>query len=289
MRTLRSLIPASMKPALRSLWYWPADVIGWLKGRDSLTPPRSLIFVGDGDFKATGQEFKRYIVEIGGLKPDERVLDVSSGIGRMAVPLTDYLSANGEYQGFDIVEVGVNWCRGHISSRFKNFHFQHIDVYNKTYNQKGRTAARDFRFPFDDGRFDFVLLTSVFTHMMPADLQHYLSEISRVLRIGGRCLITFFLLNPESRGLLRGGRSTLDFRYEVEGCLITDKGNPEAAIAYDEDAVRRLYAARGLGISEPVRYGSWCGRSAFLSYQDIIFAAKTASFPPEKVSRPVAC
>lgn len=276
MRSLRSLIPPSLKPALRRIWYWPADVIGRLRGRDELTPPRSLIFVGDGDFRKTGQEFRRYMIELGGLRPEHRMLDVGSGIGRMAVPLTGYLAPPGEYRGIDIVEAGVKWCADHVTPRFPHFQFRQIDVYNQIYNPKGRLAARDYRFPFEDGRFDFVLLTSVFTHMMPADLQHYLSEIARVLRPGGRCLITWFLLNAESRGLLRAGRSTLDFAHEVEGCLTTDKRNPEAAIAYEEAAVRAMYAARGLAVEEPPRYGSWCGRDRYLSYQDIVLANRQA-------------
>jgi ubiquinone/menaquinone biosynthesis C-methylase UbiE len=232
-----------------------------------------MIFVG-GNFEEAGEEFKKYFIELGGLRQDERILEVGCGIGRMAVPLTSYVSREGEYWGFDIVKVGIEWCREKISSRFGNFHFQYVDVRNKNYNPLGAKHARDFRFPFEDQYFDFVLVTSVFTHMLPSDVENYLSEISRVLRVDGRCLITFFLLNAESEDLIRAGRSTWDFRHRIDGCLTVDEINPEAAIAYNEGLVRKLLANCGLRIIAPIHYGSWCQRDAFLSYQDIVVARK---------------
>ena len=41
---------------------------------------------------------------------------------------------------------------------------------------------------------DVAFLTSVFTHMLPEDVEHYLDELARVLKPGGRTLITWFLL-----------------------------------------------------------------------------------------------
>ena len=62
------------------------------------------------------------------------------------------------------------------------------------------------------------------------------------------------------------------FRHEIDGCLAIDENKPESAIAYDEDIVRSLYAKYGFDLKDPIRYGSWCGRSDFLSYQDIVLA-----------------
>lgn len=139
-------------------------------------------------------------------------LHAGCGIGRMAVPLTGYLSAEGSYEGFDIVPEGVRWCQENITPKYPNFRFQIADVHNDRYHPEGSQKASEYRFPYADGSFDFVFLTSVFTHMLPQDMENYLSEISRILRSGGRCLITFFLLNAESLKLIEMGASDLDFQ-----------------------------------------------------------------------------
>jgi SAM-dependent methyltransferase len=244
------------------------------RGDDSMVPPPALDFVGGADFEGVGREFKEHFIRYGGLRPDSRVLDVGCGIGRMAVPLTDYLNPAGGYWGFDIVETGIRWCRSRISKRFANFHFEHADVYNEMYNQRGGVAAREYRFPYESDFFDLVFLTSVFTHLLPADLEHYLSEIARVLKPGGRSVITFFVLNAQSRALIASGASTRNIRHDWNGCWVEDPRHPEAAVGYDEARVRTYFDARGLTIVEPIHYGSWCGRQPFVSYQDLVVATK---------------
>ncbi|MCX7097737.1 MAG: methyltransferase domain-containing protein [Methylococcales bacterium] len=276
-KLLIRFIPNILKPILKKIYYFLIDLIDKLKHRNSMIPPRSMNFVGDGDFTKIGQEFKTYFVELANLQPCGRVLDVGCGIGRMAIPLTNYLSQEGEYWGFDIVEKGIEWCQSRISPKFSNFHFQHSDVYNNNYNPNGKVKAQDFQFPFEDEFFDFVFLTSVFTHMLPSDVENYLSEISRVLKIEGKCLITIFILNEESEKLIRSGHSTLDFRYEINDCLTTNKNNPEAAIAFKEEFVISLFHKYGLKITQPIYYGSWCQRDSFLTYQDVIIATKNKS------------
>src|SRR5205085_6486747 len=65
---------------------------------DELLPPPALARSVGGEFRATGAEFLRYFIELGGLRPTEHVLDVGCGVGRMAVPLTGYLDAGGRYE-----------------------------------------------------------------------------------------------------------------------------------------------------------------------------------------------
>ncbi|QQO57661.1 MAG: class I SAM-dependent methyltransferase [Thiohalocapsa sp. PB-PSB1] len=242
-----------------------------------MIPPRSMIFVGDGDFEKIGEEFKKYFIELANLQSSDRVLDVGCGIGRMAIPLTNYLSRDGEYCGFDIGKNGIKWCQSRISPKFSNFYFQHSDVYNKHYNPNGKIQAQNYRFPFDDESFDFVFLTSVFTHMLPSDLENYLSEISRVLKHEGKCLITFFILNEESENLVRSGSSSLNFNHKMQGCMTISENDPERAIAYSEEFIFRLFKKYGLQISLPIHYGSWCKRDTFLTYQDLVIAAKRPS------------
>jgi SAM-dependent methyltransferase len=260
----------------RKIKFLIADTVDFLLDRrDKLTPPKGMIFVGSRRYyKKIGKEFLQYFIELGDLKPKERVLDVGCGIGRMAVPLTKYLDKEGSYEGFDIVKKGSNWCRKKISCNYPNFSFQLADIYNRNYNKKGRFKASEYKFPYENECFDFLFLTSVFTHMQPQDMENYFCEISRVLKRGGRCLITFFLLNEESFQLINSGKSTLDFKYQLGKYRTQDPYIPEAAICYDEQFILGLYEKYGLKIKQSIHYGSWCGRAKFLSYQDIIIALK---------------
>ena len=267
-------IPWPIKWSARRPYYFVMDTIDLLLGRrDELAPPRRM-GVGGGDFRKQGEEGLKYFVELCGLKPDERVLDIGCGSGRMAFPLTGYLDKRGSYEGFDIVADEINWDRIKITAKYPNFHFQLADIYNKAYNPKGKYKASEYKFPFGNGSFDFIFLTSVFTHMLPQDMENYFSEIARVLKRDGRCLITFFLLNTESIRLIETKSSLLDFQYRFKRYWTIDKNAHEAAVAYDEKFIRGLYEKYGLSIAEPISYGSWCKRKKFLNYQDIVIAIK---------------
>jgi SAM-dependent methyltransferase len=242
--------------------------------KNDLLPPEELVAFIGGDFKENGEHFFRLFTELGGLEQNERVLDVGCGVGRIAVPLTRYLNQEGSYEGFDIYKPLIDWCVKHISKQSPNFHFQLADIYSKQYNPAGKYTAAEYRLPFDSESFDFVLVTSVFTHMLPHDVRNYLFEISRVLKVGGRAFATYFLLNPESLDYIEADKSSLDFQYTFENHRILNKDIPEYAVAYDEQFIQGLYKRYGLDISGPVHYGAWCGRQNFLSYQDIIIAHK---------------
>ncbi|MCZ6853978.1 MAG: class I SAM-dependent methyltransferase [Gammaproteobacteria bacterium] len=236
-------------------------------------PPKKLVDEIGGDYIAVGNDFFQHFRQLVGVSPDRDVLDVGCGRGRMAVPFTKYLEPTNRYCGFDVNPAAIRWCRKHITSRHPNFEFDVADLRSVRYNPRGRHLAHEYRFPWDDDSFDFVFLTSVFTHMLPRDVQYFfLDEIVRVLRSGGKCLITFFLLNDESLALSQQGKSTQDFKHAVDGCRVVDRDVPEAAVSYLESDVRGFFESRRLSIDEPIRYGSWCGRPEHLSYQDIVVA-----------------
>lgn len=259
----------------KQIYYFPIDTVDLFSGRrDPLTPPRRIINVGAGDFRDIGEEFLRYFQQFGDLKPNESVLDVGCGVGRMAVPLTGFLNEDGGYEGFDIVKRDIDWCNKNIVPKCPNFHFQHVDILNRHYNPRGKYDAAKYSYPYQSGTFNFVFLTSVFTHMMPQEMENYFYEVSRVLRKGGKCLVTFFLLNEESSKLIDRGKSTLSFKYDFGNYRVIDRDVPETAVAYDEQYIRILYKKYGITIIDPTYYGSWCGRQDFLSYQDIIVATK---------------
>lgn len=245
------------------------------RNADPLIPPDQYYSVGGGDPNLIGKEFLDYFVELGELKPTDRVLEIGAGTGRIARSLVQYLD-QGSYSGLEITANAVAWCKKAYKDH-RNFSFIHADIYNKNYNAKGKFLAREYQLPYESESFDFIFLTSVFTHMLPQDVEHYVSEISRVLKKGGRCFATFFLLNGESLLNMNVGLSNINFTFPVSGlpgCLSHLKDNQEAAIAYPESYASRLFADHGLTPDGPVHLGSWCGRRQFRSFQDIIVVRK---------------
>jgi SAM-dependent methyltransferase len=243
-----------------------------------LVPPRRLDFVGHSDFVETGDEFLGQFVELGGLQPGHKVLDVGCGIGRMARPLTGYLTREGSYDGFDVNRDAVGWCRRRYA-RHANFRFRVADLYNRRYNRGGAHAASEYRFPYEDERFDFAIVASVMTHLLEADAEHYLAEVQRVLKPGGRALTTWFLLEHDSRRRIAAGESGLAFLDPENHVAVVSEDVPEEAVAYDEGWVYDHVREVGLAIVEPVHPGSWCGREDARSFQDIVVVEKVGEHP----------
>lgn len=283
--TIKRYTPKVIKLILNNIYYFVIDIIEFiLNQRDSLMPPSRMRFDGPKDassFKRNGEEFLNYYKELCALKPEEKILDVGCGIGRKTIPLTKYLHANGTYEGFDIIKQGVDWCEKNISSKYSQFHFKHVDIFNKEYNPTGKIDPSEFKFPYEDNYFDLVVLGSVFTHMLPADVSNYIKEVARVLKIGGRSLITYFLLDEEAIKLIDAKDSKaysgrkLDFKYKRENYRTIDQSLPELAVAYELPFIVDLYKNNGLLIHNQIYYGSWCGRDKFMGNQDMIVSEKT--------------
>jgi SAM-dependent methyltransferase len=190
-------------------------------------------------------------------------------LGVLALPLTQYLDDSGRYDGFDIAAGRVRKCRDKITPFYPNFRFQSADIYNTSYNPTGTFKASEYKFPYQDGLVDVVLARSVFTHMLPAEVDNYMFEIARTLKPGGRFLATFFLFNAATPpNVLR------KFPYDFRTHRTRRQDVPEAAVSYEERFIRAMYEKHGLRIVEPIRFGSASGSETPLSRQDIIIAEK---------------
>jgi SAM-dependent methyltransferase len=248
------------------LWVW----VRTGKYRDE--PPPWLRFEGPADqnWRRSGDSVKAELVELAGLTPESRVLDVGSGNGRVAMALTGLLRPPGSYDGLEIVKPGVDWCRAAITARWPYFRFHHADIANRAYNPRGKTPASEYRFPFPDGTFDLVVLVSVFTHLLPDDAGRYLAEIRRVLRADGRCLGSWFIYDDMAGLPADGGQS---FPVVLDGYALADAEVPEAAVAYRDRELQQLHAAAGLNIVS-VRDGYWRDRTwrpeGDSGYQDFV-------------------
>ena len=215
-------------------WYLRAAYIDlrlFLTGkRDPELPPLRLRKdVGLGDFRTIGEASRRLLLRHG-LKPDDRVLDVGCGIGRVAIPLTAVLSPRGAYEGFDVNRAWIRWCSRNITPRHPRFRFTAVSVANTHYGRGGVDAAA-FRFPYDDASFDFVFAMSLFTHMNRAGVERYLAEAHRVLRPGGTLVASFFFAGPDVRD------AALDFRVDRGDHRLLSEDDPDWAIAFDPSLV----------------------------------------------------
>jgi SAM-dependent methyltransferase len=232
-------------------------------------PPPELLSCGDGDYRAIGAEFLRHFVERGGLQPGDRVLDIGCGVGRMAVPLTQYLETGGSYDGVDVDAAALAWCSRTITPAYPTFRFQPLDVAHPLYHPAGTQPAESMVLPFPDGSIDMVLLVSVLTHLELPAIARYGAEISRVLAPGGRCFATAFLLNAPARAGIAAGLARPPFPDQPEAVLIAHPEVPLAAIAFDEDLLLGTLLGAGLQRRRPAAYGNWSGREGGVSFQDI--------------------
>lgn len=260
---------------IRRVYYFPIDFIERITGkRIPFTPPKGRVFIGSGDFIKQGNNILKQLVELGGLNKSDRVLDIGCGIGRLAVPLTSYLHNNGSYEGFDVVKSGIIWCKKNISTKFPNFRFTHIDLKNDLYNLETEKQAKDFVFPYKDNEFDFVFLTSVFTHMMPLDIEAYLKQIHRVLKKNGHCFVTFFIMNKKSHQLMKSSDG-LKFNYSFGNYYLHNPKVKEANVALDEEYLDTLFSKIGF-IVENKYFGYWSGleKKKAIDFQDIVVLKK---------------
>lgn len=275
-KKLKYLLPVPVKKTLKYFFYLFQDIVNYIKGTNLKGyPPKRLNFVGSSEFKKVGDEFVKYFKEWGSLKSSDIVLDIGCGIGRIAIPLTKYLTS-GELYGFDIDQRGIEWCKKNISKKFSNFHFQYVDIFNKYYNKKGKIHADKFSFPYENHKFDFIFATSVFTHMLPEQINQYLAEISKVLKPGGKCFLTWFSIDEYAQKNILEHRSNCNFIYPYKEDLAfySHKNVPEAEIGYKENWIVKQLRKTGLGENLKIYHGSWSNRKKSYSYQDIFASEK---------------
>jgi SAM-dependent methyltransferase len=113
-----------------------------------------------------------------GLRQDQHLIDVGCGSGRLAVPLSSYLT--GKYSGFDVVADLIDYARkkvGRPDWRFETIN--HIGI------------------PEPDACADMVCFFSVLTHLLHEQSYWYLEEAKRVLKPGGRMVISFLDFSEE--------------------------------------------------------------------------------------------
>jgi ubiquinone/menaquinone biosynthesis C-methylase UbiE len=274
-RQIYYLLSPKLRRLVRRMYYFPIDLYEKISHkRDDITPPKGKIFIGPGDFLKIGEKLKNDFVIYGGLQPHHYVLDIGCGIGRIAIPLTKYLNSNSKYEGIDIVKEGIDWCQKKINPKYPNFNFTHIDLQNDLYNLETQNKASEFKFHFSDSSFDFIILTSVFTHMQEADVINYLGEISRLLKKGGKCFVTFFIIDEHAKSFLNSSSKPF-FPFEFDHYYLHNEKVKDANIAYKSDFIFPLISSKGLETKFHHK-GWWCGndKNNCVDFQDVLILEK---------------
>jgi len=228
-----------------------------------------------GFVDGAGDEFYAYLRLLAGLTDASRVLDLGCGCGLLELSL-EKNGWTGDLVGVDIHGPSVRWCQRRISTRVPSFRFMHADIYNAAYWRTGQHDARTWLAQFDETGFDCLVAKSLFTHMLPDELDVYLSDIPKRLHPGGKALLTAFLLDDEQDRLQSAGRSSLTFSRPSPDSrhAVRSLAAPTAAVAYDAGFLLDRLRSNGLDPADGVHYGTWSGRPDALSYQDIIVAVR---------------
>jgi SAM-dependent methyltransferase len=271
------------KATLRSIVHATYDRLDQQRNVNPLVPPRQINpnigFIPRRsayaqDFIASGARIAEMLVTYADLQPDQSVLDIGCGIGRVARALTTVIQSSGEYHGFDVDPKAVAWCRKAYRP-YPNFSFAYAPV--GYLNVKGVAPVRgeDFVFPYPDGTIDLAFSVSVYTHLSLSVVDHYLAETARVLRPGGTCVNTFFVIDHFAATAMQNGTADRSYRDLGDGTYLCVPSDPNLGIGFTPKVVEQLHSAHGLAIDSPVRFGTWNRRVAeSFVYQDVVVANK---------------
>lgn len=267
----------------------PAETLPKIAYEPELVPPLDLMRQEGIDVLEEwfrwGEEWSMLLRIYGGIMRNSAVLEIGCGLGRIAFPLRYVLSADGSYEGFDICHDKIEFLEQTFHVAYPHFRFTWSDVQNTQYNPNGRIRAADYRFPYPSGAFDIVYAASVFTHLLPAAAENYCREAARVLKPGGRCLFSFFLLDNYRRGQIRPlGFARPEFNFDHgyhsygEDFAVAVPDIPEYVSAYKQRLVERFAAQAGLALARDPLPGMWSGTTlTWVGAQDVLIFKKGES------------
>lgn len=252
------------------------DRVGSVEFHGHLVPKRLIVKTGGrpADWAGVAENHMRVYDALCPVEPHHHVLEVGCGVGRDAIPLAERLGPEGAYLGIDIMRDCIAWCQRHVTARHPNVRFEHADIRSHDYNRGGALVTQDYRVPAQDASQDRIFLQSVFTHLGERDMQHYLREFRRVLKPGGRVLLTLFLLDDETRRLAPETAKYGFAHGDGRGFYYQDADNPLRVVGVSPEALDRMLAVAGLRLAFPVQRGYWCANRRATHYQDIAVLAR---------------
>jgi len=219
---------------------------------------------GTGNFDIISQahihNLKKYI----NLSKNDNILEIGCGIGRDAIPLTEFLDKKAKYYGVDIIKDSIDWCTNNITKNYDNFKFIHYNIKDQLHNPSGTDKTTNIKLNIENNSIDKIIAWSVFTHMYPKDIEHYLKEFNRILKNDGELYLTCFIFSDE---ILKKTLETnltifnLTFQHPLsEDIRINDVNYPLGAIAFTKEYITNLVSKCGFRFKySKILNGSWSG------------------------------
>ncbi len=124
-------------------------------------------------------------------KSANQFLDIGCGTGLLGIAAEPYTKEGGSYTGIDVMKYEIDFNKKHFTQ--ENFSFIHFDLSNPSYV---KTQSNELKpWPIESNSKDLVTALSVWTHLREEDAIFYFKEIQRVLKPGGRAMISFFYMD----------------------------------------------------------------------------------------------
>ncbi len=176
-------------------------------------------------------------------------MEIGCGYGRKPEHLKNFRLGGerftGHYVGVDIDPDLLEFARKSFPPG--QFSFLLTTQSSTTYSSDSkRQPGSEFRFPLADASQDFVYSTSLFTHLLEAELANYLRESLRILKPGGIMLMNYFCY--DHLAALQHLRGRWTFRHQIGQARVESLESPEAAVAYSRSYMEDTCLA--IGFSE---------------------------------------
>lgn len=151
--------------------------------------------LGRAVFSLSGTVYAGRFIQAAGLRPEDRVMEVGSGLGRILTASQRRVGAEQHYVGIDLSYQMVSRARRGLEPRRPPIHF---------------LLASALQMPFRPQCFDVVLLSHVVKYLTDPQLRQVLAQVRELLRPGGRIVLWEFrpyAWGSINRTILRGSRS----------------------------------------------------------------------------------
>ncbi len=166
-------------------FHFVEDYVRWVDGLLARHPRREAMELAVGGSWDVIGPIEVAVLRHAGLRDGMRLVDLGCGSGRLAQALSRAMEV--EYLGLDVVPALLDYARSICPGHYR---FE---------------LNRSLTFPGPDASTDMVGAFSVFTHLLPEETYLYLEDARRVLRPGGKVVLSFLeFANPEHWGAFEG-------------------------------------------------------------------------------------